>query len=659
LPERLSPLPAVLLALFAALLAFFPIVSVDIWWHLKTGDWILAEGRLPTRDLFTYTVSPETRWYDTQWLFQVAVALAYRAGGWSGLIALRMAACAAIGVVLYLWLAERRLPPWAALAAGAVVLAAMRYRFFQRPELYSFLYIAIQLWLLDRASRRGRLELHWLVPLQLLWSWTHSSCILGIFVAGVWSIWQLLRNKSLVLSAAGETSVWWPLRAPLFYLAVAVLATLANPNGIVQLTYGFGEGTKLFIEEFLPPRPAFFLSPMGLVLLLAAGGLGGIWRRRDVFLAVLVAVFLTQSFRMVRFFPYAAIAAAPLVAACLVEVARLLAHKSRWTRFACGGLGLGVFVALAVLSFSTDRKTPFRGGTSGQNEPAAAVDFILKENISGHLFHLPDDGAYLLWRLAPRGKVMAFNETRLNAELLERVSSLSGGTAWRRLADELQCTHALVPTNAFIGGPESPSIATMIQSWPGWIPVFWDDDYIVFAREIPELAEMIQRRRSGFFPEWIPRRGVAGGDPVGLQTTLRDPAAWEALRPELERAIAESPHHFCAAYALGVGNDLLDRNPVEAMRHFRIAESFDSRAPDLLSLMGVRLFKDGDPAQGRLYLSRAARNTPAPEEALCNLAMAELLYGEKAEAARLAAEVLRMVPNHPRATDLAKRLNTP
>lgn len=51
--------------LAAVLLATLgPLTSGDLWWHLRTGEWILASGELPRTDPFSHTVG------DTHWVLQ-------------------------------------------------------------------------------------------------------------------------------------------------------------------------------------------------------------------------------------------------------------------------------------------------------------------------------------------------------------------------------------------------------------------------------------------------------------------------------------------------------------------------------------------------------------------------------------------------------------
>src|SRR5438876_4855886 len=59
----------------------------DTWWHLASGQRILATGTWPTSATYSFTVSGNT-WIVYEWLGDVAIALAARLGGWRGLAAL-------------------------------------------------------------------------------------------------------------------------------------------------------------------------------------------------------------------------------------------------------------------------------------------------------------------------------------------------------------------------------------------------------------------------------------------------------------------------------------------------------------------------------------------------------------------------------------------
>src|SRR2546421_11525267 len=80
-PIRLAHGTMILLfAAIAFLLNCFELQDSDIWWHLRGGQWILENGRVPDLDPFTFG-SADKVWIDVHWSYEVVLALAHRCGG--------------------------------------------------------------------------------------------------------------------------------------------------------------------------------------------------------------------------------------------------------------------------------------------------------------------------------------------------------------------------------------------------------------------------------------------------------------------------------------------------------------------------------------------------------------------------------------------------
>jgi hypothetical protein len=45
----------------------------DTGWHVRTGEWILSHGRVPEKDLFSFTRTGQT-WFAWEWLSDVLLA---------------------------------------------------------------------------------------------------------------------------------------------------------------------------------------------------------------------------------------------------------------------------------------------------------------------------------------------------------------------------------------------------------------------------------------------------------------------------------------------------------------------------------------------------------------------------------------------------------
>lgn len=195
----LDRLLLLLLVVLVFLLGCYEMGDSDIWWHLRGGQWILENGRVPRLDPFTFG-SADKLWVDIHWSYEVILALAYRAGGVGALIGLGAAAGA--GAFLAVLTARRREWPVAVLAlCWLPAFILLSFRLDQRPEIFSLLYLGCYLAILWRVEERPRLA--WLLPVvQVLW-----VNVQGLFVLGP----ALL---AMFLTAHGARLLWRRVQGP-------------------------------------------------------------------------------------------------------------------------------------------------------------------------------------------------------------------------------------------------------------------------------------------------------------------------------------------------------------------------------------------------------------------------------------------------------------
>jgi len=174
-----------LLVAIAFLLGCYELGDSDVWWHLRGGEWILENGRVPDLDPFTFG-SADKKWVDIHWSYEVVLALVYRAGGAGALVVLG-AAVGAAAFLACLTARRRQWPVAAAVLCWAPALALFAFRLDPRPEIFTLLYIGLYLGVLWRLQERPKLA--WLLPaVQVLWVnmqglFVFGPILLGLFVA--------------------------------------------------------------------------------------------------------------------------------------------------------------------------------------------------------------------------------------------------------------------------------------------------------------------------------------------------------------------------------------------------------------------------------------------------------------------------------------------
>ena len=141
----------VLITIMVLASSLFLIQSVkdgDFFWHLKTGEWILQNGSLPSEDFFAHT-SPKTytKWQHfvltSYWLSQVIYSLFHLAGGMNGIILFRFFIASMFIYVLL----KRNQGDMIVYIALVMIFMVNLLSFFplERPHVFSFLFFAILL----------------------------------------------------------------------------------------------------------------------------------------------------------------------------------------------------------------------------------------------------------------------------------------------------------------------------------------------------------------------------------------------------------------------------------------------------------------------------------------------------------------------------------
>src|SRR5919109_1117343 len=98
----------ILVALYAisAVMVMRPILDPDIWSHLRTGQWIIEHGTVPTTDPFS-SYGMGKPWLAYSWLFEVLAYGLYSWLGLTGILLYRIVLSLAVVVVIPYFVCNR------------------------------------------------------------------------------------------------------------------------------------------------------------------------------------------------------------------------------------------------------------------------------------------------------------------------------------------------------------------------------------------------------------------------------------------------------------------------------------------------------------------------------------------------------------------------
>lgn len=239
------------------------IIDPDLWWHLRTGQLIVATHKIPRVDLYSFTI-PGEPWVVQEWLSEVLLHGLHRAFGLYGILIFRAVVLFAIYAVIARLLVRRMgsgMGTWALLGLGAYAGSA---NWTERPNLLSYLLFAVLLTLLERKDSK----IWWFVPLATLWANLHGMVILGIATVFLVTVSEAAK----VYFRRADADSAWARRLGLVGLA-SCAAVLLNPNGFGLIAHAFrllsvvrGVVTEWASPDFHEASSLLFLALMLLTI---------------------------------------------------------------------------------------------------------------------------------------------------------------------------------------------------------------------------------------------------------------------------------------------------------------------------------------------------------------------------------------------------------
>jgi hypothetical protein len=452
------------------------ILEPDLWWHLRTGDWILQHRSVPRVDQFsTMTGHP---WIAYSWSLEALMSLIYRRVGLAGILSLQLIVSTLVIGVLYLLLCRVQNSFLRAAALTALGGAALGPSFAVRPWLMTILFFLVELLILYHAQRSAkRLWLAMLPPLFALWANVHIQFVYGLafllLAAADRPLTALARRagfpRTETFGQIHRASLWACFGA-------SVLATLVNPYGVrlygVVFEYARHSADVLnYVEELHAMdfrRPVHFLV---LALLMAA--VATIARRRQPrtfeVVAIIFAAFL--AFRMVR---DGWILIVVSILALGTPEDRLVGRRQglppAYRLLVAVTLLLGVAITLRARDVRNEKLKELVAGTF----PEAAAAYIERHALQGPLYNDFNWGGYWIWRL-PGMKVNIDGRTNLYGD--RRISRNSATWAGLKGWDT---DPELARANLVVGSIHYP-LVTLLRSDARFRVAYEDGLAVVFV----------------------------------------------------------------------------------------------------------------------------------------------------------------------------------
>ncbi len=702
---------AALLALVLLGLSLFAhtIIDTDIWWHLRTGQYILDTGSIPGYDMYSYTAGGN-RWIDTHWLFQVILFGTYSALGAYGLSLLFILVFCSVFAILWIACGKEK-NRFAALLLFWLGLMAGSSRFLARPEAFTYLMLSVYTLVLFgfERGRFGRGAVFALIPLQALWVNLQGLFILGPFLIGAYAAQPVTTAMSRrVFKRESSPNELRKAITLVVLLAGSVGACLLNPYGLEGLLFPFTLFTRVggmenifasSIAEFQAPFSGYNLTlPLkyfAVFFALCAGVLALDFRNLKLSHVLVFAgtgYLALNARRNVAIFVLAMLPIAVEHAGGLI--ARL--REARGGKYAVAldraGIACGaVIVAVVVLQIfsivggrhyiADKRAERFGFGFKEQTFPHGAFVFIKENGISGPFFNNMDIGGMFLWEMYPEEKV--FIDARLEVNSAEIFSeyrrAMSDAGAFIRLSDKYEFNAAVVSHTSQDGLYLMPVLSLL----PEWTLVYFDPIAAVFVRDVGANAALVGRHGIDIARDPIeplaPHDTLNRGGPPPLGRMLEKVSAASdaeaqnrfnlglALfvmgRPDraieqLEAGLDLMPSSPQGHYNLGLAHERMGRMG-NAAAHYESAIRLDPRYAGAHTNLGRIYDAQGLKEKAEAEYKRAIRwggNDPVP---LYNLGALYYERGDREAARKHWLRALKANPSFAPAKDALRSLDRP
>jgi hypothetical protein len=475
------------------------LADADTGYHIRAGDYILETRTVPKHDIFSYH-SPPLPWTAHEWLSEVVMAVLHRISGLTGVVIFFSLMISLTYALLFRYMRAYRRNIVFDVLIILLALVSSQIHWLARPHIFSLLFMVVWWHLLDshQNDRGGRLIL--LPPIMLFWVNLHGGYLTGFILTGVYFLGNLI---GYFRSGDDERERSFRKAKGMGYVIIAcLLVSLVNPYGYRILLFPFRLVADSYImdnvNEFLSPN---FHNPMPFkyLFLLFVTILAISKRPLDFIELVLVLLFTNMALFSARYIPLFAIVVAPIMskqADSIITIAPekgwISSLKKRAGRIAnidstANGYGVPVAGVLMVLFFVAAGGIEFR--FDGKIKPLAAVEFLKKERIDGHMYNNDEFGDYLIYATYPRYKVFFDGRSDMygTGRLKEYQNLTVFGPGWEELVEKYDIRWF------FIG---SDSVLTRyLLERPEWKLIYSDNVANIHVKNSEEYRYLIDKYR--------------------------------------------------------------------------------------------------------------------------------------------------------------------
>ncbi len=375
----------------------------DLGRHLKLGEIIWQTKNVPLTNLFSYTY-PNFPFINSHWLFEVLIYLGQQTIGLQVVLILKV-----IILLLTIWLTLKNIPKkqYLLLPIGFLFLHTLRERTELRPEIFSFLFTSMVIYILNKYDQT-KSKLIFLLPIiQLIWVNTHIYFIVGLILQGIF-----LAHLTYLYLRLHLNYVKLKMLGMIFLVSVAV--SFINPSTIKGVLnpflYGTNYGytivenqTMFMLESIGFNDPNFLFAKIASVIILLSIVVAFFKKHLEVKNLGLVSLGLVLALMNVRSLPYLVLISLP---AALQNFGN---PKSSFLSKILVIITVPLLIYESLFYLNGDyyrfKNSNVEPKLIFKESAKSAMDFVLKNDLPQPIFNNFDIGSYITYKGWPKYRI--------------------------------------------------------------------------------------------------------------------------------------------------------------------------------------------------------------------------------------------------------------
>ena len=516
-PLSLSILASIFLLIIISIKKVF---SPDIGFHLHAGQWMLEHKEILKSNLFTYPLLGKL-YIDLHWLYQICIYSIFSLNSYSGLIIFNSTIIVIAMVILWYRILQES-HSRAYLLPLFIIFFALNQSFEIRPHVFSWVFLSLQLLLINNFLKGHKFSLYLILIIQIIWINFHSLAILGPIIFLIYFVGNYIETKKInkqvgiivigsILSCLVNP---WFLEGLLFPLKQFGL--IQNNNNLQNIYIGEFQSlfsAKSFKEDLLSYGALFSFAPsfyMYLFNLFALISIPNLLVRKKYSDLLLVLSFSYIGILAVKNFGFQFFVVAPIIISNL-PIPTFIRNKFNIQVGKKPSINLAAlskslnyyFTTLSILSllfiFSVVNggyyivsKQPFSFGLGADNNllPIAPSEFITKNKLDGKCINFLGFGGQLSFEL--NKPVFADGRLELMGDFFDSYLKSFEPNMFPKVCDFYQANIAIFPYVKT--GMYGNWWISILQNKQDWKLVYFDQLSVIYVKrnDYPKLAELTE-----------------------------------------------------------------------------------------------------------------------------------------------------------------------